>query len=47
MTEKDIFRLYRPIHGPDVWVPVYMSAVPAGFPSRDVIREEPSDDKLF
>lgn len=39
MLKKDIFKLYRPERGPDVWIPVYMSAVQAGFPS-------PADDYL-
>lgn len=39
MTKKDIIKFYKPAHGPDVWIPLYMSGVSAGFPS-------PADDYL-
>lgn len=39
MAKNDLFKLYKPVHGSDVWVPAYMSAVQAGFPS-------PADDYL-
>lgn len=39
MPKKNKIKFYKPAKGPDVWVPLYMSGVQAGFPA-------PSDDYL-
>lgn len=49
MIKKNVFKLYKPEHGSDVWIPLCLSAVQAGFVSSadDYVEREIDLNKEF